>query len=138
MVSVRTLFFLVLAAMLVTSEAAPQFGGFRGGRRGFRGGRRGFGGPIINTIGNFLGGGGRSNSRANANVIRGQQGNNGITQVNANVVTQNRNSPGGVSLSGGLALASNLQLNSPFGNINLSNAQAQTVNRGFNIFGRRR
>ncbi|KAF0295280.1 hypothetical protein FJT64_007169 [Amphibalanus amphitrite] len=106
---VRTLFFLVLAAMLVTSEAAPQFGGFRGGRRGFRGGRRGFGGPVINTIGNFLGGGGRTAT-----------------------------AQGGVSLSGGLALASNLQLNSPFGNINLSNAQAQTVNRGFNIFGRRR
>ena len=129
-VSVRALFVLVLVAMLVASEAAPQrFGGRRFNRR--RGGR-----PLLNALGRFLGGGGRSNTQANANVIQAQQGGNSITNVNANVVNQNN---GGFGVSGGVAVASNLQFNGPFGtNINLSNAQAQTINRGFNFFGRRR
>ncbi|KAF0295281.1 hypothetical protein FJT64_007170 [Amphibalanus amphitrite] len=135
----RTLLVLVLVAMLVASEAAPQRR-FFGGRRRFNNNRRRFQRPSSfvnrfrpNRFNNFNNGGfnsGGSNTQANANVIQGQQGNTGITQVNANVVNQNQNNPNGVSLSGGIALASNLQLNSPFGNINLSNAQAQTVNQG--------
>ena len=139
--------------MVVASEAAPQR---FGGRRRFNSNRRfqrpgNFVNNFVrpNRFNNFGNGGfnnggfngfnqGGSNSQANANVLQAQQGGNTITNVNANVQTQNQNNPGGVSLTGGVALASNLQLNSPFGNINLSNAQAQTVNRGFNIFGRRR
>lgn len=146
-VSVRALLVLVLVAMLVVSEAAPQFGRGRPGRRFGRPNRR-FSRPNrfnnrFNQIGNFVrpflggggGGGGQSNTQANANVIQGQQGNNQATLVSANVLNQNQNRPGTVSLSGGVALASNLQLNSPFGNINLSNAQAQTVNQAQNIGG---
>ena len=129
--------------MLVASEAAPQRSF---GRRRFNSNRRRFQRPgnFVNSFrpnrfsnGGFNNGGfnngGSSNTQANANVVQTQQGNNGITQVNANVVNQNQNNPGGVSLTGGIALASNLQLNSPFGNINLSNAQAQTVNQGQNF-----
>ena len=128
--------------MLVVSEAAPQRRRFFNNRRRFNNNRRRFQRPSgfvnsfrPNRFNNFGGfnNGGSSNSQANANVIQAQQGNNGITNVNANVQTQNQNNPNGISVTGGVALASNLQVNSPFGNINLSNAQAQTVNQGQNF-----
>ncbi|XP_037071472.1 dr1-associated corepressor homolog [Pollicipes pollicipes] len=149
MVSARTLCVLVLVAMVVVSEAAPQFGrGRRFNNRRFRPNRR-FQRP--NRFNNFVrpnrflnfngfnnngfNNGGSSNAQANANVLQGTQGNSQITQVSANVQTQQQNNPNGVSLVGGVALASNLQLNSPFGNINLSNANAQTINQGQNLGG---
>lgn len=139
-VSARTLFCLVLVAMLVVSEAAPQFRG-RGGRRRFRPNRRNQNRNRFNQIGGLINAGNRffnngrgsSNTQANANVVQGTNGNTQTTLVNANVLNQQTNSPGNFGLSGGVALASNFQFNSPFGNINLSNAQAQTVNRQQNL-----